>query len=109
MPVPPSQRHAVDVAGPDGALWFTESSANKIGRATTAGVFIEYPVLTVASGPWDRRGPDGAPAYGKGHKIGRITTAERHEHPIVGDMSNRARLRPARTGPCGSRRIQEQD
>src|SRR6266849_5182605 len=26
------------VGGPDGAVWFTESGANKIGRATTAGV-----------------------------------------------------------------------
>jgi streptogramin lyase len=25
-------------AGPDGALWFTEAAANKIGRITTAGL-----------------------------------------------------------------------
>ena len=29
-------------AGPDGALWFTESGSNKIGRITTAGVITEY-------------------------------------------------------------------
>src|SRR5258708_26739215 len=28
--------------GPDGALWFTESFANKIGRITTAGVITEF-------------------------------------------------------------------
>jgi len=28
--------------GPDGALWFTEGPAGKVGRMTTAGVFSEY-------------------------------------------------------------------
>jgi streptogramin lyase len=32
------------VLGPDGRLWFTEFSANKIGAMTTAGTFTEYPV-----------------------------------------------------------------
>lgn len=30
-------------AGPDGALWFTELYANKIGRITTTGVLTEFP------------------------------------------------------------------
>ena len=30
------------ISGPDGALWFTEGSVNKIGRITTSGVFTEY-------------------------------------------------------------------
>jgi virginiamycin B lyase len=30
------------VNGPDGALWFTESAGNKIGRITTQGVITEY-------------------------------------------------------------------
>ncbi len=38
-------------AGPDGNLWFTENSGNKIGRVTTAGVFTEFAVPTAASGP----------------------------------------------------------
>jgi len=32
------------VAGPDGALWFTELFGNKIGRITTAGDLTEYPL-----------------------------------------------------------------
>jgi hypothetical protein len=32
------------VAGPDGALWFTEERANKIGRITTSGVLTEFPL-----------------------------------------------------------------
>src|SRR5258706_4225506 len=35
--------------GPDGALWFTESFANKIGRITTAGVITEFPIPTANS------------------------------------------------------------
>ena len=31
-------------AGPDGALWFTEQFANKIGRITTSGSFTEFAV-----------------------------------------------------------------
>ena len=35
-------------AGPDGALWFTESLADKIGRVTTKGVITEYPLPGVS-------------------------------------------------------------
>jgi streptogramin lyase len=30
--------------GPDGALWFTEVNAEKIGRVTVSGAFTEYPL-----------------------------------------------------------------
>jgi virginiamycin B lyase len=38
------------VVGPDGALWFSEESASKIGRITTAGQISEY-ALSPNSGP----------------------------------------------------------
>jgi streptogramin lyase len=76
-------------AGPDGSLWFTEWSANKIGRITTDGVITEFklPGLTnpgdIASGSdgslwftrstwssWENGGPYRSPPM-----IGRITTA----------------------------------
>ena len=42
-PVPTSESAPTDiVAGPDGALWFTEQRAKKIGRITTSGQFTEY-------------------------------------------------------------------
>ena len=48
-------------AGPDGALWFTEFSGNKIGRITTAGAITEHAVPTAGSDPEDiTTGPDGA-------------------------------------------------
>src|ERR1039458_2682348 len=39
------------VPGSDGALWFTASVSNVIGRITTAGVAVEYPIPTVYSVP----------------------------------------------------------
>src|SRR5216684_3307652 len=39
------------VAGPDGAIWFTETGGNKIGRITTAGVITEFPLSIPNSGP----------------------------------------------------------
>jgi virginiamycin B lyase len=45
------------VAGPDGALWFTEGCGNKIGRISTVGAIREYPLTNfycladIAAGP----------------------------------------------------------
>ena len=36
--------------GPDLALWFTETDANKIGRITPAGVITEFSIPTADSG-----------------------------------------------------------
>ena len=48
------------VAGPDGNLWFTEITANKIGRITTDGAITEFPVPTrQASLQGIAAGPDG--------------------------------------------------
>ena len=65
-------------AGADGNLWFTEGSANKIGRITTAGSFTEFPVPTPGSGLSDiAAGPDGNLWFteASANKIGRITTS----------------------------------
>ncbi len=63
--------------GPDGALWFTESRGNKIGRITTAGQITEFPLPTANSGPNGiAAGSDGALWFTEylTNKIGRITT-----------------------------------
>ena len=65
-------------AGPDGALWFTETNGNKIGRITTAGAFSEFALPTANAGPGRiTAGPDGALWFMEvtANKIGRITTA----------------------------------
>jgi streptogramin lyase len=79
FPIPTAGAGPVGIAaGPDGALWFTESNANQIGRVTTTGSFSEFPVPTAGSVP--RRiaaGPDGALWFTEHsvNKIGRVTTA----------------------------------
>jgi len=47
-------------AGPDGAVWFTDSGRNEIGRISTAGAITKFAVPTPASGPDGiTAGPDG--------------------------------------------------
>jgi len=49
------------VAGPDGALWFTEEGVSKIGRISTTGSITEYPTLHANGVPAGIAvGPDGA-------------------------------------------------
>ena len=79
FPVPTAKSYPDHIAaGPDGALWFTERDAGKIGRITTAGVITEFAIPTAKSNPDGMAaGSDGAlwfPEEGSG-KIGRITTA----------------------------------
>src|SRR5206468_2298578 len=86
------------VAGPDGALWFTEVNGNKIGRNTTAGVITEFPVPTAGSGPSGiAAGPDGAIWFTEpSGKIGRIS--------LEGPLSLRAPItRGPPRGPVRSR------
>src|SRR5712692_6110866 len=67
---------ALIAAGPDGNLWFTEGSGNKIGRITPAGVITEFPIPTAASRPNKiEPGPDGNLWFTEynTNKIGRIT------------------------------------
>jgi streptogramin lyase len=75
-------------AGPDGALWFTETVAGKIGRITTAGVLTEYAIPAANSYPYGiTTGPDGALWFTEvnAQKIGRITTDGLvTEYPVSG-------------------------
>jgi virginiamycin B lyase len=65
--------------GPDGNLWFTEQSANLIGRITTAGTISQFGGLTAGAGPdLITAGPNGDPhmwftEFG-GSRIGNIHT-----------------------------------
>jgi streptogramin lyase len=78
-PIPTADSGLVYItAGPDGALWFTENSANNIGRITSAGVITEYPLPIAQSAPIGIvAGPDGALWFTEllGNRIGRITTS----------------------------------
>lgn len=89
-PTPMSSPSGITV-GPDGALWFTELSGNKIGRITTAGSLTEFPVPTLDSQPSSiTAGPDGALWFTetRGNNIGRITTSGTiTEYAIKGNTS----------------------
>ena|GEM_PF-3760460 len=64
-------------AGPDGNVWFTEPTGNRIGRVTPSGVATTFAVPTNGSPLSIIAGTDGAvwftDRYGNG--VGRITTA----------------------------------
>jgi virginiamycin B lyase len=59
-------------SGPDGALWYTDSSRQVVGRMTTAGVSTEYSICCNPQGI--TTGPDGALWFGFSSGVGRITT-----------------------------------
>jgi virginiamycin B lyase len=65
------------VEGSDGALWFTEPGADRIGRLTTSGQFSEFPIPTANADPEQiTRGSDGALWFTEtaANQIGRIPT-----------------------------------
>ena len=75
IPTAGSYPHDI-TAGPDGNLWFTEYSGNKIGRITTAGAITEFTIPTAASSPVGiTAGPDGNLWFTEysGNKIGQVT------------------------------------
>src|SRR2546427_1952456 len=63
--------------GPDGALWFAEAGADKIGRVTTAGQFSEFSTPTAGGAPFGiAAAPDGHAWFTQipSNKFGLITT-----------------------------------
>jgi virginiamycin B lyase len=91
--------------GPDGALWFTETVAGKIGRITTSGVITEYAITTANSYPYGiTTGSDGALWFTEvsAQKIGRITTDGLvTEFPVSGTPTS-SFLRDIATGADGA-------
>jgi virginiamycin B lyase len=78
-------------AGPDGALWFTETIANKIGRITTTGELREFLLPAPNSLPSGiTAGPDGALWFtesdNNGGKIGRIQQIEQEVTEEISDF-----------------------
>jgi len=74
--VPGHSRPQTLAEGPDGALWFTDTYANAIGRLSPSGKLTQFK-LAIASQPYGiTTGPDGALWFTELglNKIGRITT-----------------------------------
>lgn len=65
-------------SGPDGALWFTEKLASRIGRMTTDGAYTEYgSAIAAGARPWHiTTGPDRNLWFTEcvAAKVGKITT-----------------------------------
>ena len=78
--------------GPDGALWFAELGANKIGRITTSGSFTEFAIPKPASAPWGiAAGPDGLIWFveQESGQIGKVTTGGVFtEYPLPSSASS---------------------
>jgi virginiamycin B lyase len=78
IPTPPSEPIITPfeiVAGPDGALWFTDGAV--LWRATTSGAFTKYSVGTAPFAYGITVGPDNALwlTEGSANAIGRLTTS----------------------------------
>jgi virginiamycin B lyase len=80
LPTPASRPSAI-TTGPDGALWFTEFGG-KIGRITTQGDIIEFPIKGGGILHSITTGPDGALWFTEftSNKIGRIPTTAAAEN-----------------------------
>ena len=103
FPLPGSvSRPEAIVAGPDGALWFTQSSASRMGRVTTAGAFSQFRLPRGSEPDVVAAGPDGAIWYAGPRRIGRITAGGAiSEFPLPrGRLATGSRRDP--TAPCGS-------
>jgi len=91
IPTPNSLPESI-LLGPDGALWFTETAGNKIGRITpVSGKITEY---QATGAPWDLIvGPDGAFWFTEtnGNKIGRMT--------VNGVITNQFTIPTPNSGP----------
>ena len=88
--------------GPDGNLWFTESTGNRIGRITPAGVVTEFSAgITPGAGlSMIAAGPDGNLWFTEstGDRIGRITPSGSRDG-VLRRNHGRSRTRWHRVGP----------
>lgn len=87
------------VAGPDGALWFTNSTS--IGRITTAGKISTYKGSGIRGANGITSGPDGALWFtnSTGNSIGRITTSGKIQTYTGSGISDPAQITE---GPDGA-------
>jgi streptogramin lyase len=92
FPIPTPNSGPTGIAtGPDGNLWFTETSAGKIGRITTGGTVSEFALPNPRDEPEGiAQGPDGNLWFTEvfGDAIGRISTnGEITEFPLPSEVS----------------------
>ena len=89
------------VAGPDGALWFTEFVGDRIGRITITGEITEFPLPDGSAPEGIAAGPDGVLWFTEGdaNRIGRISTSGTVTHVALPSGSGPAAIA---AGPDGA-------
>ena len=101
-PAPASTIRTTITTGPDGALWFTNTGNNSIGRITTAGVVTNYTGTGIDDPSAITAGPDGALWFT--NEVRQLDRADHHRRG--GDQLHRYRHRRTRgsitTGPDGA-------
>jgi streptogramin lyase len=101
FPIPSADADSWDICvGPDGALWFNEPLANKIGRITMQGVITEFPTPGGAYGV--AAGPDGNIWFTAGSQVGRMTTAGQVTMFPIPDPSGQTTASPIAAGSDGN-------
>lgn len=118
VPTPMSDPDGI-TTGPDGALWFTEAGAGKIGRVTTSGVITEFTLAGGSAAGFGSNpittGPDGALWFVEPNagKIGRLTTAGAFtQFTLPGNINKDEVIESAKsitTGPDGALWFTSQD
>jgi streptogramin lyase len=83
----------VIASGPDGNLWFTEYTGNRIGRISTSGVVAEFNGCISGSAGLEyiTRGPDNNLWFAEytANRIGRITTGSVGAPPVLACAASR--------------------
>ncbi len=102
-PIPtPNSTPAHITAGPDGALWFTESAVGQVGRVTVDGSFTEFSVAAVGTQPNGIvGGSDGALWFTDSNAaaVGRITPSGAvTKYPISGPAGVPLNFQPGSAG-----------
>ena len=91
-PITPSNAPQGITAGPDCAVWFTESSssgATAIGRVSTSGNVTQYPIISFSHPGSITAGSDGALWFTDNvNGIGRITTGGSVSYPATVDAGS---------------------
>jgi virginiamycin B lyase len=90
--------------GPDGALWFTNTGNNTIGRITTAGKVTNFTGTGISAPGAITSGPLNSLWFTNGtHEIGAITPGgDGHDPPRAGRLRPGPRLPPTGSASCGS-------
>jgi virginiamycin B lyase len=85
--------------GPDGNLWYTESYADRVGRMTPTGSFVEFPLGPAGYPGSIAVGPDAALWFTEDYRVARISlTGEIKTYPLPAGIGP---LDGTTTGPDG--------